>query len=111
MSAGKTWKTSLAIALLLEVPLFFFLVASSSKGTLSSGLTSAVVWLHVISLSIVSFVFLRIFGHGQPSVGSITLWHLGYWGFVFIVQLVLTMLFVAVVLKLLSRKEAEVMPG
>jgi hypothetical protein len=44
-------------------------------------------------------------------MSSITLWHLGYWGFVFIVQLALTMLFVAVVLKLLSRKEAEVMPG
>src|SRR5215469_9694757 len=45
------------------------------------------------------------------SLGSITLWHLGYWGFVFILQLVLTMLFVTVALKLLSRKEAEVMPG
>jgi|SRR6516165_5703022 len=109
MQLVNTWKRSFRAAVVIELPLFFALLLSTSKGI--SGLASALVWLHVIPLTVVSFIFLRIFGHGEPPVGSTTVWHLGYWGFVFVLQAALTMLIVVVLLKFLGRKQSGATSG
>lgn len=91
-------------ALFLETPLLFLILLTARGGDYnSSRIALLLIWYHVIPLSVLSFTFLRLFGHGEPSFGNIELWHLVYWGLVFVIQVALTTPPIFLVLKLIGR--------
>jgi len=82
------WTRALLFASLLEVPPFILLLTSASKNDSSTVLT-AVTWYHIVPLSILSFGWLSMFGHGSPSIGGLRLWHGGFALATFLIQVAL----------------------
>ena len=64
-------RKAVAIACVLELPLFALFVMESRHGL---GYMS---WYHIVPLTVLSFIWYSLFGHGRPGFGSVHLW----WGF------------------------------
>jgi hypothetical protein len=75
-------------ASLLEVPPFILLLTSASKND-GSAVFTAVTWYHIVPLSILSFGWLGLFGHGAPSIGGLRLWQGGFALATFLIQVAL----------------------
>ena len=96
----KSWTKAFLVACVLELPLLTLLVAQASQDLSNSHLAKILLWYHVIPLSGLSWIFLVLFGHGSPTVGSPLLWRVLLWSSVFAVQVALTMPFVRLALEL-----------
>jgi hypothetical protein len=91
----RQWIRCFGIALCVECPLFALLIFASPKSVPISKTSLLFVWIHIVPLSLVSFVWLKLFGHGEPEAGGVWVWYLGYWAFVLITQtLLITLLLV-----------------
>jgi hypothetical protein len=71
-----------------------------------SALGLVIVWYHVIPLSLISFGWLSIFGHDDPSGDGRFLYVL-FFLLVFMVQLIVTVPLAAVVLRLLGHSKVH----
>lgn len=80
------WKKVFIVTSVLEVACIALLI-SKGIGEINA---SALAWYHVVSLSVMSWIFLRMFGHSQASFGVALVWNFLYWGGVFVIQVALT---------------------
>jgi hypothetical protein len=97
------WTKALITACVLEVPLLTILVGGGQGDLQKSSLVSIVVWYHLIPLAIISWGFLALFGHGEPSLGNVSLWKMLYWFATFALQVALTTPLILLFINLLER--------
>ena len=98
LQRASTWTKALFGASIIELPLLSMLV-HYGRGFDRSALGLVIVRYHVIPLSLISFGWLSIFGHDDPTGDSRFLYVL-FFLLVFMVQLFVTVPLAALVLKL-----------
>src|SRR5215471_15179439 len=98
LQRASIWTKALFGASVLELPLLSMLV-HYGRGFDRSALGLVIVWYHVIPLSLISFGWLSIFGHDNPTGDSRFLYVLVFL-LVFMVQLIVTVPLAALGLRL-----------
>jgi hypothetical protein len=102
----KPWTRALALACVFEIPLLGLLMRETPSATSTSLLTL----YHAIPLGVVSYVFLKAFGHSAPP-GGVLPWDILFWGCIFIIQMMLTVPFVFMLLSLIKIARRRVQQG
>ncbi len=89
-----------AVACVVELPLLISLLATRSHGLQpDSALHNALVWYHVVPLAAYAWCSLTLFGHGDPTFGSVWFWRVVFCFVVLSFQAILTSpLFFAIIL-------------
>ena len=100
----KVFSRSMLIAAVVEVPLILALVGSQAHATAQPWL--ALTWLHVIPLSICTYVWMAAFGHGSPPYGPLALWHGLFWALIYVAQVIITAAIVFPLVSYSSKREA-----
>jgi hypothetical protein len=75
--------------------MLLFALAQSHGST--HWLETTLTWYHIIPLSLASFLWLTLFGHGTPDAGPLWLWHTIWFLLIYIGQVLLTALFALLV--------------
>jgi hypothetical protein len=83
------WTKAILFASIFELPLLIILIAGQARIGQSPFIT-ALTWYHIAPLSLGSLVWLGLFGHGAPSLGSLRIWHTFWWTATFVVQVSVT---------------------
>jgi len=103
LQRASTWTKALFGASVIELPLLSMLV-HYGRDFDRSALGLVIVWYHVIPLSLISFGWLSIFGHNDPTGDSRFLYAL-FFLLVFVLQLIVTVPFAALALRLSGRSK------
>jgi hypothetical protein len=84
----EAWYKSVVIAAGMELVLILMLAnIAPTSGYL---LHQILVWYHIIPLSVATFLWLLLLGHGHPEPGASWIWGGSYWVLVFFGQVAIT---------------------
>jgi len=99
------WATAMAMSCALEVIPFILLVVRGSENSVSA-LSKALIWYHIVPLTIVSWIWLMLFGHGAPAVNGWTVmfWDFLFWATVFVGQVILVSPVCMALLKVIRKR-------
>jgi hypothetical protein len=81
----------LVLAAVVELPLLAILYFTSGH-VMPSALASGIQYYHLVPLSLLSMLWLFLFGHSAPAVGPLDFWYLLFFLGVYIGQVALTAL-------------------
>jgi hypothetical protein len=90
MRKMKTRYQAIFVASCLELPLSLALAGLATKSASATFTYLLLTWYHVVPLSILTFLWLWLFGHDSPATGPTGIWTIAFWVLVFVGQVAIT---------------------